>query len=150
MSQGQRIGELLRAARLVSEAQLEAALAEQARTGMLLGEVLVALGAISELQLTQILSNQLSVAWVSLAHVDLSDELLTLVPRALAHRHDLLPVHFRIGENGEKILYVAISDPTHVSAMEEVSRATAMHVRPLIAPRSEIRRQIEIAYRQRV
>jgi type IV pilus assembly protein PilB len=149
MSQGQRIGELLRAARLVSEAQLEAALSEQARTGMLLGEVLVALGAISELQLTQILSNQLSVAWVSLAHVDLSDELLTLVPRSLAHRHDLLPVHFRIGENGEKILYVAISDPTHFSAMEEVSRATAMHVRPLIAPRSEIRRQIEIAYRSR-
>jgi len=149
MSQGQRIGELLRAARLVSEAQLEAALLEQARTGMLLGEVLVTLGAISELQLTQILSNQLSVAWVSLAHVDLSDELLTLVPRALAHRHDLLPVHFRIGENGEKILYVAISDPTHFSAMEEVSRATSMHVRPLIAPRSEIRRQIEIAYRSR-
>src|SRR5262245_43952352 len=99
MSQGQRIGELLRAARLVSEAQLEAALEEQARTGQLLGEVLVASGAISELQLTQILSNQLSVAWVSLSHVDLSDELLTLVPKSLAHRHDLLPVHFRKGEN---------------------------------------------------
>jgi type IV pilus assembly protein PilB len=148
MSQVQRIGELLRAARLVSEAELEAALQEQARTGGLLGEILVASGVVSELQLTQILSNQLSVAWVSLAHVDLSDELLTLVPRALAYRYDLLPVHFRI-EHGAKILYVAISDPTHVAAMEEVARATGMHVRPLIAPRSEIRRQIETAYRAR-
>ena len=149
MSQTQRIGELLRSAGLVTEAQLEAALAEQADSGALLGEILVARGIVSELQLTQILSNQLSVAWVSLAHVDLSDELLTLVPSALAFRHDLLPVHFRIGEAGQKILYVAISDPTHVAAMEEVSRATSMHVRPLIAPRSEIRKQIELAYRSR-
>jgi type IV pilus assembly protein PilB len=149
MSHGQRIGELLRAAGLVSETQLTAALEEQEQSGALIGEILIQQGAISELQLTQILSNQLSVAWVSLAHVDLTDELLTLVPEALAQRHDVLPVHFRIGEEGQKILYVAISDPTHVAAMEAVSRATAMHVRPLIAPRSEIRRQIEIAYRSR-
>jgi len=149
MNQGQRIGELLRAAGLVTEAQLDAALSEQSRTRRLLGEILIAHGVLSERELTQVLSNQLSVAWVSLAHVDLTDELMTLVPKDLAHKHDLIPVHFRIGEQGQRILYVAISDPTHVAAMEEVSRTTGMHVRPLIAPRSEIRRQIEVCYRAR-
>lgn len=149
MAQDRRIGELLKAAGLITQAQLEAALEEQARAGKRLGEVLVGLGYVRELQLTQVLSNQLSVAWVSLAHVDLTDELLVLVPVEVAERYTLLPVHFRIGDQKQKILYVAMDDPTDVQAMEHVSRLTGMHVRPLIAPPSEIRREIQLRYRGR-
>jgi type IV pilus assembly protein PilB len=149
MSQGRRIGELLRAAGLISEEQLAGALREQDNGGGRLGEVLVRRGVLNELQLTQILSNQLSVAWVSLRHVDLTDELLVLVPVDVAERHTLIPVHFRLGEQKQKILYVAMDDPTDVAAMEHVSRVTGMHVRPLIAPPSEIRKQIEARYRVR-
>lgn len=144
-----RIGELLEAAGLISEQQLQTALEEQAGTGARLGRILVARGAVSELQLTQVLSNQLSVAWVSLPHVELTDELLLLVPRAVALKWELVPVHFRIGEERQKILYVAISDPTNVEAMQDVSRFTGMNVRPLIAPPSEILRTIEVAYKAR-
>jgi type IV pilus assembly protein PilB len=150
MSQGRRIGELLRAAGLVSEAQLLDALEQQRRTGGRLGEVLIQRGLVTELQVTQILSNQLSVAWVSLPRVDFSDELLILVPVEVAEQHTLIPVHFRVGEHKQKILYVAMDDPTDVAAMEHVSRITGMHVRPLIAPPSEIRRHIQTCYRARV
>ena len=149
MSQGRRIGELLKAAGLITDAQLGEALAEQARDGARIGEVLVRRHVLTEIQLTQILSNQLSVAWVSLAHVELTDELLILVPVDVAEQHTLIPVHFRLGENKQKILYVAMDDPTDVVAMEHVSRITGMHVRPLIAPPSEIRRQIQARYRPR-
>jgi len=149
MSHGNRIGELLKAAGLIADAQLERALEEQARSGARIGEVLVGLGFLNELQLTQILSNQLSVAWVSLAHVELTDELLILVPVEVAEQHTLIPVHFRVGDQKQKILYVAMDDPTDIAAMEHVSRLTGMHVRPLIAPPSEIRRQIQVRYRNR-
>jgi type IV pilus assembly protein PilB len=148
MTAGRRIGELLQSAGLISEAQLGESLDEQERSGNRLGEILVTRNLISELQLTQLLSNQLSVAWVSLLHVEFTRELLSLVPRALAEQHTLIPVHFRIGEKRQKILYVAMDDPTNVAAMELVSRQTGMHVRPLIAPPSEIKREIRDRYKE--
>ena len=149
MSQGRRIGELLKAAGLITEGQLVEALQEQQRAGGRLGELLIQRCLVTELQVTQILSNQLSVAWVSLPRVEFSEELLVLVPVEIAEQYTLIPVHFRVGEQKQKILYVAMDDPTDVAAMEHVSRITGMHVRPLIAPPSEIRRQIQIRYRSR-
>ncbi len=150
MGQSRRIGELLKAAGLVTEEQLAEALDEQERSAGRLGEILVRRGVVGELQVTQVLSNQLSVAWVSLRHVEVTEELLVLVPLEVAEQYTLIPVHFRIGEKKQKILYVAMDDPTDVAAMEHVSRITGMHVRPLIAPPSEIRQQIEARYRARI
>jgi type IV pilus assembly protein PilB len=149
MSEGRRIGDLLQGAHLITDAQLAAALAAQREAGGRIGEILVQQGVVTELQLSQILSNQLSVAWVSLAHVEFTEELLMLVPLEVAERHTLIPVHFRLGEQRKKILYVAMDDPTNIAAMEHVSRVAAMHVRPLIAPASEIRRYIRTRYRPR-
>jgi type IV pilus assembly protein PilB len=145
--QNRRLGELLKAASLVNDEHLARALEEQNRSGGRLGEILVRQGVLGELQLIQVLSNQLSVAWVSLPHVDFTEELLMLVPPEVAEQHTLIPVHFRIGKQKEKILYVAMDDPTNVAAMEQVSRITGMHVRPLIAPTTEIRRHIQARYR---
>jgi hypothetical protein len=146
MSADRRIGELCKAAGLISEAQLADALAQQERSGSRLGEVLVANGLVGELVLTQMLSKQLSVAWVSLPHVEFTDELLMLVPAEVARQYTLIPVYFRIGEQKQKILYVAMDDPTNVAAMEHVSRVTGMNVRPMIAPPTEINRQIQLCY----
>src|SRR5437016_288158 len=103
-----RTGELLQAAGLIDDAQLAAALDEQVRTGERLGQVLIRQGALTELQLTQILANQLSVAWVSLEHVEFSAELLRRVPVELAERYNLIPIRSRVGEQGQPILYVAM------------------------------------------
>jgi type IV pilus assembly protein PilB len=146
MSEGQRIGELLLAAGLVTQAQLSQALYEQEARAGRLGEILVNLGFVTEVDLTQILSNQLSVAWVSLHHVDFTPELLSLVPGALALELRLVPVYFRLTRERKKILYVAMDDPTNVDAMKRVSQATGMNVRPLIAPPSELLAAIKEQY----
>ena len=83
---------------------------------------------------------------MSLPHVEFTEELLILIPGDVARQHTLIPVYFRIGEQRQKILYVAMDDPTNVSAMEHVSRITGMNVRPLIAPPSEIARQVQRCY----
>ena len=137
---------MLLAAGKISEPVLEEAIRLQKESDKRLGELLVEMGHINELELTQILSNQLSVAWVSLNHVDFTEEILRLVPEEVAREFTLIPVHTRIGEKGEEILYVAMDDPTNVKAMERVSELSNMHVRPMIAPPSEIKRAIDTHY----
>ena len=145
MGYAPRIGELLVAAGLISTPQLQEVLTEQAERGVRLGGLLLEHGYVSEVDLTQILSQQLSVAWVSLNHVDFTPELLRLITPDLAEQLVLIPVHTRIDKHA-RIVYVAMDDPTNVEAMEQVARYTGMHVRPLIAPPSEIRKAITAQY----
>jgi type IV pilus assembly protein PilB len=101
---------------------------------------------LSEYDLTQILSNRVSVAWVCLDYVEFTRELLSLLPADMAQDLNLIPVFFRIEHGNERILYVAVDDPTSVAAMERVAKHTGMHVRPLVAPASEIRRAVRVHY----
>jgi len=144
--QRMRIGELLVTASLLTREALAEALHEQETQGGRLGEILVRRGLISEYDLTQILSNRVSVAWVCLDYIEFTRELLSLLPAEMAQELNLIPVFFRIEKGRERILYVAVDDPTSVSSMERVAGHTGMHVRPLVAPASEIRAAIRKHY----
>jgi type IV pilus assembly protein PilB len=144
--QGMRLGELLVTSGLLTREDLTDVLLEQELQGGRLGEILVRRGLISEHDLTQILSNRVSVAWVSLDYVDFTRELLSLIPGELAQELNLIPVYFRVERTREKILYVAVDDPTSTSAMERVAKHTGMHVRPLVATATEIREAIRLHY----
>ena len=137
---------MLVAAGKITPEELEEVIASQQGSGKRLGALMVERGVISELELTQILSNQLSVAWVSLDHVDFTDEILDVIPGELARQFTLIPVHYRVDEHDEPILYVAMDDPTDIEAMRRVSEYSHTHVRPMIAPLSEIKHAIEIHY----
>lgn len=141
-----RLGDMLVNAGLVTREDLNDALHEQEERGTKLGEVLVRRGLISEQELTQILSNRVSVAWVCLDYIDFTRELLSLLPGELAQELNVIPVYFRTEKNRQKILYVAVDDPTAIAAMEKVALHTGMHVRPLVAPASEIRRAVRLHY----
>jgi hypothetical protein len=131
---------------LVTREDMAQALREQSGNGMKLAEVLVRRGLISEHELTQVVSNRVSVAWVCLDYIEFTRELLSLLPAELAAELNVIPAYFRTEKNRQKILYVAVDDPTSVTAMEQVAVYTGMHVRPLVAPASEIRRAIQQHY----
>lgn len=131
---------------LITRAQLDHALEEQRASGLPIGKQLVALGSVSETRLTQVLSNQLSVPWVSLERVEFPAELLARVPGDLADRRSVLPIYVRNVRGRGATLYVAMDDPTDDDALKELSSAASMPVRPMIAPPSEIRRAIEQRY----
>lgn len=141
-----RIGELLVEAGVLSQQQLEQALFAQRKDGRKLGQLLIELGLVGETQLTQTLSRQLSVPWVSLYHVDFSRSLLNLVPRIVAERYSLVPIFVRRLRNQGETLYVAMDDPTNDSALEEVTRASSLPVKPMIACPSDIRAAIRVYY----
>jgi type IV pilus assembly protein PilB len=141
-----RIGELLVEAGVLSQQQLEQALFAQRKDGRKLGQLLIELGLVGEIQLTQTLSRQLSVPWVSLYHVDFSRSLLNLVPRAVAERYSIVPIFVRRLRNQGDTLYVAMDDPTNEAALEEVTRASSLPVKPMIACPSDIRAAIRVYY----
>ncbi|MBK8173626.1 MAG: hypothetical protein IPK60_25265 [Sandaracinaceae bacterium] len=126
--------------------QLEDALKAQEREGKRIGDILVARGYVSEVQLTQMLSNQLSVPWVSLYHVDFSRHLLNFVPRELAEMHCLVPVYLRNVRKQGDTLYVAMDDPTNEDALKAVRSISGLPVKPMVTSPSDIRHAIRVYY----
>ena len=131
---------------LIDEPQLSQALASQRTSSRRLGEELVHLGYLSEVQMTQVLSNQLSIPWVSLYHVEFSRDLLNLVPAELAEDFVLIPVYVRRVRNEGEVLFVAMDDPTSEELLGRIRDTTQMVVKPMVAPPSEIKKAIQIYY----
>lgn len=142
MSTRARLGELLVSAERLSRAELEGALGEQQKSGLRLGRILVEQGLITPKELTQILSYQLSLPWVSLAHVPLEPSLVRRVPRELAVEHRLVPVHLR-SVGGRQTLYVATDDPTNREGLASCARVTRLDVRAMVASPEDVSRALE-------
>ena len=146
MSSRVRLGELLVGAHIISREQLDAVLAVQQEDGRRLGKLLVERGLVTETQLTQILSQQLSVPWVSLYHIDFSRQLLDLVPEELAEQHCLIPIFVRRVRGLGETLYIAMDDPTNEPAVQAIGEFSGLPVRTMIAPPSDIRSAIRAYY----
>ena len=137
---------MLVAAGMVSEAQVKQALTAQRRLGMRLGETLVVLGHVTEGQMTQVVSNQLTIPWVNLYHVDFSRELLGLVPSEIAEKYRLIPVYVRHVRRQGDTLYVAMDDPLNMTALQEVADGSGLPVKPMVASPSDIQNAIRVYY----
>src|SRR5690606_4824852 len=58
---------------------------------------------------------------------------VALVPTQLLRRHEVLP----IGRDGDRLL-LAMAEPSDVLAVDDVRTAARMHVRPVVAERSDL------------
>jgi type IV pilus assembly protein PilB len=141
-----RLGELLVGAHILTREQLDQVLLLQKTDGRRLGPLLVERGLVTETQVTQILSQQLSVPWVSLYHIDFSRQLLDLVPQELADKHCLVPIFVRRVRGLGDTLYIAMDDPTDDLAQKAVAAFSGLPVRTMIAPPSDIRSAIRAYY----
>lgn len=136
-----RIGEILIQAGLLDNAGLRAALVEQRRWGGHLGRVLIDMKLVTEEALVQALSHQLNFPTVELDKVEISDQVLDLVPGELAEQHSLVPFN-RDG----KFLDVAMSDPTNLGIIDELRIRTQLNVRPYLAGPKMIERALGRCY----
>ena len=141
-----RLGDMLVAAKIVTAEQVEEALASQKESGRRLGAELVARGIVSELQITQMLSNQLSVPWVDLQHVEFSRELLSLLPREIADEHCCIPVYKREVRKEGDTVFVAMDDPSNEHALAAIREACALPVKAMVSPPFDIRNAIRVYY----
>ena len=125
-----RLGDLLIAAGVIRQDQLQEALSIQKQTRERLGDVLIENGMITEQQLIEALQMQLGVDFVDLTAVSIPLELARFVPRSIAKKYSVVPVKLIKDE-----LYVAMSDPLNFVAQEEIKAASHKQVVPMIATR---------------
>jgi hypothetical protein len=137
----QNLGDMLLAANLIDEVQMQVALAEQKQSGKRFGSTLVELKFIDENVLAAFLSKQIDVPCISLLHVDIPKKVLRKLTRATALEFKAVPVRV----DGDR-LEVAMVDPTDIDVLIRIEKAVGMTVSPLIAPESSITTMIERCY----
>ena len=136
-----RLGDLLIAAGVIGQEELQKALSIQKQTRERLGDVLIENGMITEQQLIEALQMQLGVDFVDLTAVSIPLELAKFVPRAIAKKYSVVPVKLVKDE-----LYVAMSDPLNFVAQEEIKAASHKQVVPMIATRRATELAINTLY----
>jgi type IV pilus assembly protein PilB len=138
-----RLGELLLEAGLVSEEQLERALAEQKGTGERLGKLLIRQGVVTEQDIINLLEVQLGIPQVRLLPGSLDRSLARILPEPLARRYLVAPVRLE----GNRLV-VAMADPLNVTAVDDLRLRTGRDILPAIASEADIERAFSELYGQ--
>jgi type IV pilus assembly protein PilB len=133
-----KLGELLLKAQLVDQAQLTKALDDQKATGGKLGEVLQRLGFVTEEDIIECLSHQFGVPSINLRHFEIDASVAKLVSPELARKYCVIPVN-KTGAT----LTLAMTDPTNIFAMDEITFMTGYRVEPVVASEESIREAID-------
>jgi type IV pilus assembly protein PilB len=139
-----RLGELLVRENLISLQQLQKAQDEQKRTGGRIGSLLVKQGAIADHDLTGFLSKQYGVPAISLKDFDVDEDVLKLIPKATADKHQVVPVN-RAGSS----LIVAMSDPSNIFAIDDIKFLTGYNVEVVVASEQAIKEAIDRYYAEK-
>ncbi len=122
------IGELLVREGVITNAQLEAALARQKERGGFLGQNLVELRYVTREQLMGFLVKQSKIPHIDLLDYQISADSLGLLPKEVCLRYGVLAID-RLGQ----ILTVAMVDPFDVEALEQVrSCCPTMRIKPIL------------------
>ena len=136
-----RLGDLFVREKLITEQQLQEALAEAKTGGTRIGYALVKLGFVAEEELTRMLAKQYRVPAVDLDKVTVDEKILKLVPSDVAHKHLVLPLR-RVG----RMLTVAMTNPTDFSAIDDLKFISKLDIEPVIVGEYTLRKHLENYY----
>jgi CheY-like chemotaxis protein len=131
------LGEILREADLITEAQLAQALNLQRAYGERLASVLVRQRILTEKFAVTYLGRQIGVPAVDLSKQDIDLGLLDLVPLRLCERHMIFPVRV----DGTR-LQVAMAEPTDQLLVAEIESKTGVRLQPMIALEASVKNAI--------
>ncbi len=140
-----RMGDLLLKAGLITEGQLDGALAAQGERRKRLGEILREDGFLDEVELAAVLAVQLDTPLVDLRERPSDNAAMRVLAESDARRLWVMPLAF-LGPDDANLL-VATDDPSNRLFLDEVEQIVGRRVIPLLALRSEIEDAIRHRYR---
>ena len=129
----QRIGEMLLARGLITEAELARALKEKEHSTKRVGEILIAQGAVEEDAFLVVLGDQLGVQVVDLAAYPPAPGAMQLIDQTLAKKYGVVPLGTQ-----DDTLYVAMTDPLNFFAVEDIKRQTGLKVVTMLSSHRNI------------
>jgi type IV pilus assembly protein PilB len=131
------LGDLLLEAGLIDQFQLDSALSYQRNLGGQIGAALVKLGYLPQETIIEFLETQQLYSRVSLDELTIDPLLMELLPVERMQQLKVFPVQLRYQGN-EKILRVAMADPTNLRLIEHLQFITGCRVLPLVATEEDI------------
>jgi type IV pilus assembly protein PilB len=130
---GTRLGEALIEEGVISEKQLNRALAEQESSDKMLSEILVDSGVVSGPDMLRVLARQLNVPSCELRHGLVDFSLIELIGQEEAQRLGAIPM-FMVHDT----LTVAMAEPQSLPKIDRLQQLTGCKIRPVLALRSNI------------
>ena len=139
-----RVGELLVEEGLVSGLDLARALLHQRECGGKIIDILVALGAIESGAVVNFLGRQPGVPSLRLCNYDVHRDVISLVPKDLAVKHEVFPI-----ETLGRVLTLGMVCPLDKAAISELEKITGLKIRPILCLPQDIRAAISHYYARR-
>jgi type IV pilus assembly protein PilB len=137
-NRGPRLGEMLIAKGIITDAQLEEALREQAMTSERLGTILVQRGDIDEVALVRVLAEHFGLGFIDLDDRAIDPSAVQLIKEPFARYHQLLPV----GWDNDRLV-VAMVNPTNVFSLDDLRSVTKNEITALMAEPQQLMKAID-------
>ncbi len=145
-TQHKKLGELLIEAHIIDESQLKAALSNQRSYGGRLGTILVKMGFLKEIDMLKFLSKQLNLPMVDLHKIVVEQKIIDLIPIDVAEKYNILPLAIKV-ISGKPLLYIAMSDPTNLGAIDTIQFTAGYKIQPVLALDSSLTDFINFYYK---
>jgi len=130
---GERLGQLLMRAGIITDRQLNDALEVHGATGSPLGRVLVDLGYATQGAILSVMAKQIGIEYIDFTDRHPEPLAVAAVPKELAERYTLMPVAIT-----DNTLLVAMADPQNVLALDDLRIITNYEIRSAISTKDDI------------
>ena len=130
---GDKVWDLLISNGKINEDQLRHALEVQLERRDELGKVLVSLGYVSHTDLAQAQAARYRLDFIELTESDVDKSIIGLVEQKVLRKHNVMPLRV---ENNR--LVVAISEPTNIFALEDLTMLSGYPITPVVALEEDI------------
>lgn len=137
------LADLLLQEQAITQEQLNTAVAKQDSEGKTLSAALVELGYMKEEILLNYMAQYLNVPYVQLSHFQIKPDVIRCLPEAVARRFSAVPLE-KIGNT----YLVAMSEPSNLIALDEISRVLKSTPRVALVRESELLEVIDKVYRR--
>lgn len=131
---GKRTGEILMEMGVLTEEQLEQALAEQRTSHQRIGEIALAKGWVKKNDLMEALARRLGVKYLDLPGMRIDTVACELISQRDARRYAAIPVSFV----DEHTVLVAMADPSNIVTVDDLRILTGFDIEPALASSDDI------------
>jgi len=133
---GKRLGKILVQSGILTERQLEKAIAEAG--DLTLTQSIVMNKMATESGIARAVADQTGLDYLDVAMFEIDGNASILLSPELAHRYSVLPVAFDEGK-----LVVAMSDPANIFAIDDLRIVTGYEIKPVVSAEGDLKQAID-------
>ncbi len=140
---GQPLGQYFKQMGLVTEYDIQQALAKQKETGEAIGQILVSNGLVTEVDLSRALAEQKGMEFVDLEKIEILPEVIDLVDQSTVETFQVMPLEF-----DGSTLVVAVTRPDNLSVLDDLrfSLPDVANFKAKLASEEQVKKAIETYY----